>query len=68
MIAQRRDESIATFCNGLNVAGLISRIAQCLPQPGDRAVQTVIEINKRIRGPELLVQILPGHQFALPHK
>jgi len=61
---ERSDETVAAFRDGLNEARLIRRVAKGLTQPGDCAVQPVVEINKGVGGPEALPQLIPCNQVA----
>ena len=40
------------------------RIAQCFTNACDRIVEAVVEINKRIRLPELIPKFLSGYEIA----
>jgi len=53
-----RDKAVTAARNGLDKARSISRVAQSFPQPLRGIVQTLFEVNKRIRGPDPLLQFL----------
>jgi hypothetical protein len=63
-VFDRSDEPVAAAGQGLDVAGLLRRIAQCVAQSFDRRIKADIEIDKRVGGPKLLVKLFPGYQLA----
>ena len=56
-------EAITPFGHGFDEAGLLGGITQGLAQPGDGAVQAMIEVNKCVRGPQVLAQLVPRDHF-----
>ena len=56
-------ESITSLGHGFNEAGLFGGITQGLAQPGDGAVQPMIEVNKCVRGPQVLAQFIARDHF-----
>src|SRR5215472_10245282 len=54
----RSNEAIAPPGKCLHKSGIFSRIPQSLSQPIHSAIQALVEIHKRIGGPELLLQFL----------
>ena len=60
----RSDEPVTTPREGLDVTGGLGRVAQRLPQLPHRRVEAVVEVDERVRRPELLPQLLSGHHLA----
>ena len=60
------DEAITPLGHGFDEAWLLGGITQGLAQPGDGAVQAMIEVNKRVRGPQVLAQFIPRDHFPGP--
>ena len=60
----RRDEPVSAFCQSLDVARILRRVAQGLADLIDRCAQAVVEVNYRFRAPYLLLQFLPGNDFS----
>lgn len=58
------NKSVSPAGEGLNIAGLLGRIAQRPPQFIHRGVQTVLEINERPLAPDPFTQLLAGDHFA----
>jgi hypothetical protein len=46
--------------------GSLGRIAQCCAQSFNRVVDTVIEVDKRVRRPDFLTQLVSGNQLPGP--
>src|SRR5215472_10539202 len=61
-LTQRRDEPVAAARHGLYVTRVFRGVAQGLPQLVDRDIEPVVEIDKRIGGPEPLAQLAEGHE------
>ena len=65
----RGDETVPAFGNGLDVAGCVSRVAECSANMRDREVQPALEIDVSTLRPDLLPQLVPAHDFSGPaHK
>src|SRR5262249_51095843 len=62
----RRDESIAAPRHRLNEARVLGWIAQRVAQFLDGAVQTSVEVDERVRGPEALPQLVARDEVAGP--
>jgi hypothetical protein len=62
------NEAISPPGDCLNEDGPFRRFAQRVAQPLDGCIQTVIEINKRVRRPELAAQFLSSDQFSRSFK
>src|SRR5262245_52137055 len=58
------DESIAALGERLDVARCLGSVAEGLAQPLDGVVQTAVEINEGIRGPDLPMEVLTCDDFA----
>ena len=63
-LGQRGDEPVTPAREGLDVAGGLGRVAQGLPQLPHGRVEAVVEVNERIRGPELVPQLFSAHHLA----
>src|SRR6266705_3785162 len=63
-LCQRGDEPVTPAREGLYVTGGLGRVAQGLPQLPHGRVEAVVEVDERIRGPELVPQLLSGHHLA----
>src|SRR5215469_14485443 len=50
------DEPVSPPWQGLDVARILRRVPQDIAETSDRVVETVVEINKSIRRPDLLAQ------------
>src|SRR6266852_938361 len=58
------DEAVAYAGNRFDVPGVLGRVTESLAKFLDGTIQTVLEIHECVRGPEPLLQILPGNDFA----
>src|SRR5580698_5063961 len=58
------NETVTTPGQSLDVAGLVGRIGQDIPQFLDGSVQSSIEIDKGVFRPERLAKLLARNQFA----
>jgi hypothetical protein len=61
---ERTYKSISTFRYGLDEARPISRISQSFSQSGNRAIQTMVKVNKRVGGPEFLTDLFPRNYLT----
>jgi len=57
-------KSIAALGDGLNEAGLLRGIAQSFPQPGNRTVQAMIEVDKCVGRPKFFTELFPRNHFT----
>jgi hypothetical protein len=60
----RRYEPVAPPRHGFDIAGLAGVIVQYVAQSVDRFVERLIEIDKRILGPDPFFQLFTGDDFA----
>ena len=60
----RSNEAIPTSSECLNEYGGISRIAQRVAQSFDGCIQAMIEVDERVRRPELDAQFLSAYHFS----
>src|SRR5262249_2650935 len=58
------DETVPTARQSFDKAGIRSRIVQSVTDLVDRSVQAVIKIDKSVSRPDLLSQLLPGHDLS----
>ena len=65
-LCHRGDEPVTPPREGLDVTGGLGRVAQGLPQLPHGRVEAVVEVDERVRGPELVPQLLSGHHLARP--
>jgi len=56
--SHRGNKSVTPFRDCFNKPGLVCGIAQRLPQPSDRAIQSVVEVDKSVSGPKSLSQLV----------
>ena len=63
-LRHRGDEPVTPPREGLDVTGGLGRVAQGLPQLPHRRVEAVVEVDERVRRPELVPQLLSGHHLA----
>src|SRR5205809_7946068 len=63
-LCERGDEPVTPAREGLDVTGGLGRVAQGLPQLPHGRVEAVVEVDERIRWPELVPQLLSGHHLA----
>ena len=59
------EKPVATTGNGLDKARILGRIAEGVSNLADGFVETVIEVDDRLR-PDLCAQFLPADQFSWP--
>jgi hypothetical protein len=59
-----REEAVAATRNGFHKAGTFGRIAEDIADFVDRFIKSVIEIHKRVCGPEFFLKFLATHDFA----
>ena len=62
--ANGRDEPVATPRHGFHKSGILRGIAQRIPHLADGAVDCVVEIDKGVAVPELLLDLFPRDHFA----
>ena len=60
----RKDETVAELGEGLDVAGLGGGIVEDGAKLLDRGVEAVLEVDKGVGGPELLVKLIAANDFA----
>src|SRR5882672_12057965 len=60
----RLDESIATFGNCFNETRAVGIIAERQANLLDAVIESLFEIDKGFRSPELVLEFLPGHQLS----
>ena len=58
-----RDEAIPAFGNGFDIKRLVGGVAEGFAQLHDRRIQAMVEIDKRVGGPERPLQVFAGNQF-----
>src|SRR5438034_2270355 len=63
-LCDRGDEPVTPAREGLDVTGAFGRVAQGFPQLPYGRVEAVVEVDERVRGPELVPQLLSGHHLA----
>ena|SRR5215831_11326963 len=56
-------ESVSTSSECLNKNGSLRRVSERFTQPFDSGIQTVIEVDERIHGPELGTQLIASNKF-----
>ena len=59
----RRNEPVAALGQRFDEAGMVGRIVEGVAQPGDRAVQDVVEIDEHAVGPEPAPQVVAADQL-----
>jgi len=59
-------EAITPLGHGFDKAWLLGGITQGVAQPGDGAVQSVVEVNKCVCRPQVLAQLIPRDHFPGP--
>src|SRR4051812_18123034 len=64
MLRNGRNEPVATPRYGFHKPGILRRIAQRIPHFANGAVDCVVEIDKGVAVPELLLDLFPGDHFA----
>ena len=62
----RRQKPVSAAGDGLNKTGILCAVAQGVPEPADGGVQTVVEVNKSVCGPQPALQFFPRHYFSRP--
>jgi hypothetical protein len=60
----RSDEAVPSSSDCLNEDGLFRRFAQRNAQPLDGGIQAVIEVDERVRRPELIAQFFSGYHIS----
>ena len=59
-----REEAVAATRNGFHKAGTIGRITEGITDLVDRFIEPVIEIHKRVCGPEFFLEFLATYDLA----
>src|SRR5690242_4427368 len=59
-----REEAVAAPGNSFHEAGTLGGVAEGLSYLADRFVESVVEIYKSVRGPELLLKFLASYDLA----
>jgi len=62
----RRDENVAGARDGFDVAWLVGGVAQRGAEAFDGGIEAAIEIDKGLRAPEAVLQLLPCDNRSLP--
>lgn len=60
----RRDKPIPVARQGFDEAGIVRGVAQGFPEPHDGGIQTMVEVDKCVLGPEPFSQLLSCNDFA----
>jgi hypothetical protein len=63
-IVERANKPVSARRNGFDIARSINRIIQGTPQAIHSSVQPMVEIHKRLVGPDLISQLLASHDLA----
>jgi hypothetical protein len=58
------DEAVPVAGQSFNELGILARVAQCLPEFLDGVVQTVVELDECVCGPQAGTQILPRDHLS----
>jgi hypothetical protein len=64
MVRYGSDEAIPLAPHGLNKGRTLGGVAESIPQFADRGIQSFIELDEGIGWPELLSQLVAGHQLS----
>ena len=64
--ADRSHEAIAATGQGFDEARAVGGIAKSFAELVNRGIQTVVEINKGVGGPDLSAKLFAGDDFAGP--
>src|ERR1700693_1820841 len=64
LLVNGRDESVATTRHSFHKSGILRSIPQRVPHLADGAVDCVVEIDKSVAVPELLLDLFPRDHFA----
>src|SRR3954449_9736843 len=64
MLRNGRNEPVAQPRYGFHKPGILRRIAQRVPHLADGAVDCVVEIDKGVAVPELLLDLFPSDHFT----
>ena len=59
-----RDEPVAAFGQGFDVAGVFGGVGQRFAYLIDRRAQAVVEVDHGLGAPDLLLQFLAGNDFS----
>ena len=60
----RCNKAVSAARKGLDEARFLWRISERFPNFGDRRVQAVVEVYKRVGGPEVETQLLAAYDLA----
>jgi len=58
-------EAVATSWDGRNPAGIFSGIGQAIAEPLNSGIQSMVEVDEGITGPELGSELLARDHFAI---
>src|ERR1700681_2981058 len=58
------EKAVAATSNRFHKAGVLGRVAQCLPNFADGLVEPMVEIYESVRGPKLSLQLLASNKLA----
>jgi hypothetical protein len=59
----RPNKSISVPGQGLDVAGILRVVAQCVAESQDRRVDAMLEVNESVSRPEFLLEFFPRYDF-----
>src|ERR1700741_5271535 len=59
-----RDEAVTPPSDGLYETWTRRRITECIPNPVDRFIDPVVEIDEGLGGPQSLAKLFPGHRLT----
>ena len=60
---QWNQEPVAATSDGLYESRIFGGVPECIAQPANRSVETVIEVHESIGGPQAFAQLFPRHNF-----
>ena len=60
----RCHKPISPAGDGLDKTGILSAVAQGVPEPADGRIETVVEVDKGVCGPQPALQLFPRNHFS----
>jgi len=65
-VMHRRQEAVPPAGDGLDKARILSAVSQCVSEPAHGRVETVVEVNKCVCGPQPALELFPRDHFSRP--
>src|SRR5579862_3275683 len=63
-----REKPVAAAGDGLNITRILGAVPQGVPEPADGGVETMIEVDESVGGPQPALQFMPADHLSRPRE